>query len=86
VSYQVLIDSRAARNLAKMPKAAVERIDETIAQLSQDPRPRGAKMLRGRLKPGWRIRVGTYRVLYRVDDARREVLVFDIGHRRDVYR
>jgi mRNA interferase RelE/StbE len=46
----------------------------------------GSKCFAGRFKPGWRIRVGEYRVLYRIDDDRREVLVFEIGHRREVYR
>jgi hypothetical protein len=31
-------------------------------------------------------RRGTYRILYRVDDEKREVIVLRIGHRRDVYR
>lgn len=31
-------------------------------------------------------RRGTYRVIYRIDDAARVVTVVDIGHRRDVYR
>jgi mRNA interferase RelE/StbE len=31
-------------------------------------------------------RRGTYRVIYRVDDASRVVTVVDIGHRRDIYR
>ena len=33
-----------------------------------------------------RIRVGDYRVIYRVDDAEREVTVIQIVHRRDVDR
>jgi mRNA-degrading endonuclease RelE of RelBE toxin-antitoxin system len=33
-----------------------------------------------------RIRVGAYRVLDSVDDARRIVEVNAVGHRRDVYR
>ena len=67
MSYRVLVDSRAARNLQKLPKDAVERIDKVIAQLSEDPRPPGVKTLRGRFKEGWRIRVGEYRLLYRID-------------------
>lgn len=86
MSYVVLIDSRAARYLEKLPKPTVERIDTAIAQLAEHPRPGGVKMLRGRFKSGWRIRVGDYRVLYRIDDESREVLVFEIGHRKDVYR
>jgi mRNA interferase RelE/StbE len=43
-------------------------------------------MLRGTLKPGWRVRVGDYRVLYRINDAAGEVRIFAIGHRREIYR
>ena len=43
-------------------------------------------MLRGRFKEGWRIRVGDYRLLYRIDDDGHEVRIFEIGHRREVYR
>ena len=86
MSYRVFVDSRAARSLEKLPRHAVQRIDKAIAQLCEDPRPAGVKLLRGRLKEGWRIRVGEYRILYRIDDHVREVRIFEIGHRREVYR
>lgn len=31
-------------------------------------------------------RRGTFRILYRIDDERREVVVLDVRHRRDAYR
>ena len=34
----------------------------------------------------YRIRVGSYRVVYRIEDEFLVVLVIRIGHRRDVYR
>lgn len=86
MTYRILVDSRAATTLGKLPKDAVERIDRAIAHLGERLRPPGAKMLRGRLKEGWRVRVGEYRILYRIDDEKDEVRIFDIGHRRDVYR
>jgi mRNA-degrading endonuclease RelE of RelBE toxin-antitoxin system len=30
--------------------------------------------------------VGEYRILYRIDDKAREIRIFQIGHRREVYR
>jgi mRNA interferase RelE/StbE len=86
VTYRILIDARAAKQLEKLPKSIAERIDAAIAALSERPRPSGVKMLRGELKPGWRVRVGDYRVLYRIDDAAGEVKIFEIGHRREIYR
>ncbi|MDQ3114151.1 MAG: type II toxin-antitoxin system RelE/ParE family toxin [Actinomycetota bacterium] len=51
--------------------------------LSQDPRPPAARALQGR--PGLRIRVGDYRIIYTVTDDVLLVVVVTIGHRRDVY-
>lgn len=34
----------------------------------------------------WRARRGEYRIRYRIDEARREVVVLDIDHRRDAYK
>lgn len=86
MSFRVLIDARAARQLASLPKAIVQRIDEVILSLASNPRPPGTKRLRGKMKEGWRVRVGRYRILYRIDDDTREVRIFEIGHRREVYR
>ena len=54
-----------------------------IALLADDPRPPAARMLRGR--PGLRVRVGDYRVIYTVADDVLLVVVVTLGHRRDVY-
>jgi mRNA interferase RelE/StbE len=34
----------------------------------------------------WRLRVGPYRILHAIDEERRVVRIYRIGHRRDVYR
>ena len=86
MNYRIRIDSRAAQQLESLPKAIVERLDKAILSLAAIPRPPGTKRLKGMLHEGWRIRVGNYRILYKIDDGAREVSIFDIGHRRDVYR
>ena len=50
-----------------------------------DPRRVGAP-LRDDLAGLWSARRGTYRVLYRIDDERHEVVVLRVAHRRDAYR
>jgi mRNA interferase RelE/StbE len=86
VSFRVLIDARAAKKLEKLPKPIIQKIDCAIVSLSENARPPGAKLLWGKLKEGWRIRIGDYRVLYRIDDGAQEIRIFDIGHRREIYR
>ena len=82
--YSLLILPRAARELGKLPADERARVSNACCDLAGDPRPSGSRKLTGR--PGMRIRVGSYRVIYEVDDPAREVTVMHVGHRRDVYR
>jgi mRNA interferase RelE/StbE len=58
---------------------------EGIAALADTPRPPGCRKLAGR-DAQWRIRVGDWRVIYRIDDGRLVVLIVDLGVRGGVYR
>lgn len=84
--YRVLIDPRAARQLGFLPKSVIEKLDKAILSLGSIPRPPGVKRLRGKLHEGWRIRVGQYRILFKIFDDAKEVSIFEIGHRREVYK
>ncbi len=83
--YQVGI-TRAAQRQIEAPSASMKaRIRLAIVALSQGPRPPGVKKLHG--EPVlWRIRVGSYRVVYSIDDSARTVTVVKVADRRDVYR
>jgi len=83
-AYDVRIDSRVVRELRGLPERDAERLMKAVDSLAENPRPSHARRLVNR--PGWRIRVGVYRILYEVDDRRRVVTVYRAGHRRDVYR
>jgi len=84
VSYAVFILRRAQEELAALPTEAYHRLKTAIFNLSENPRPSGCRKLSGR--EGWRIRIGSYRVIYELNDAEKKVFVLHIGHRRDVYR
>jgi mRNA interferase RelE/StbE len=61
------------------------RVMKALATLKHTPRPVGATKLEG-IEEAYRIRVGDYRVLYRIQDRVLTVTVVRVGHRRDVYR
>lgn len=82
--YEVILSNKAEKRLSRLPGEAYERVLQTVTALGEDPRPRGCRKLQGR--EGWRVRAGDYRAVYKIDDEAREVLVLDIGHRRDIYR
>lgn len=82
--YRLAIKPSASRELERLNDQILRRADEAILKLAENPRPHGAKKLSG--VPLYRIRVGTFRIVYEVNDAQHLVTVVTIGHRREVYR
>jgi len=84
--YRVLIKASAGKELERLgTKSDRARIVGRIQVLADNPRPQGCEKLAG-YADRFRIRQGNYRVVYLVDDQRREVTIFKIGDRKDVYR
>ena len=83
--YRILIPKKAAKQLEALPRNILKMVHAKLRTLGSDPRPTWAKQLKGS-PPGWRFRVGDYRVLYDVNDNERSVVVRAAGHRREVYR
>ena len=84
MTYTIEISSSAAKGLSQLRKANRLRIVGAIELLSLDPRPPGAKMLRGGEHGRWRVRVGDYRIVYAIENDRLLVLVLRVAHRREV--
>lgn len=85
--YELVVTAPAARAIGEtLPEAvAFAVIDFITGPLLENPKRVGAP-LRGELDGIWSARRGTYRVLFRVDEENREVIVLRVGHRRDIYR
>lgn len=81
--YRIELRPAALRALRKLDPPVRRRIQGAIALLAQDPRPPAARALKGR--PGLRVRVGDYRIIYTIHDDVLLVVVVSLGHRRDVY-
>ncbi len=83
-NYRLALTSSAERELRRLSSQWVERVAPRLESLAANPRPPGCKKLKGGDKE-WRIRVGDYRVVYTIDDAKSLVEVTRIRHRSDVY-
>lgn len=85
--YEIVLTSPARRAIAdELPEAvATAVIDFITTALLENPH-RVGKPLRDDLDGIWSARRGTYRVLYRIHEDRREVVVLRIDHRRNAYR
>jgi mRNA-degrading endonuclease RelE of RelBE toxin-antitoxin system len=85
--YELVLTPPARRALTERPPEAVAAavINFLTSSLVHEPR-RVGKPLRGDLAGIWSARRGTYRVLNRLREDPREVIVLRIEHRRDAYR
>jgi len=83
--YRVEVARQAIQAIAKLPRKEQLRFRAAVGLLAYDPRPPGCVALVGE-DSVYRVRVGDYRILYEVIDARLVIQVVRVGHQREVYR
>jgi len=85
--YEVLLTEESLRFYRRADVPLARKLNRCFDQIDLNPRfHSNIKRLTGELRGLWRFRVGDWRVVYRIDEDRRTVLVLMIGHRRGVYR
>jgi mRNA interferase RelE/StbE len=83
--YKLRIKKSAAKELEAIPrKADRQRIISRIKSLANDPRPSGCKKLSGLER--YRLRQGSYRIIYAIEDDELVIYVIKIGDRKNVYQ
>jgi mRNA interferase RelE/StbE len=80
----ILLSREAKLQLARLARQYAAAVDAAILSLGGDPL--AGKALRGRLRGLRSLRVGVYRIMYRFDTKRKEVVVASIRHRSEAYR
>jgi mRNA interferase RelE/StbE len=89
MAWKIEFSAEADRELSKLDGLVIKRIlkflQERIAKLD-NPRSIGNALQGPRFGEFWKYRVGDYRLICKIEDARVVVLVLRIGHRSDVYR
>ncbi len=84
-NYSVEFLRTALKELSKLPKDVQQRIATKIDELKTNPHPPGVIALingDGRL----RLRVGDYRIIYRIEEDKLVIVIIKVGHRRNVYK
>lgn len=82
--YKIELRRQAIKDFKDIPSEYARLISKHIDLLEQNPRPTDSKKLKG--DAGYSLRVGTYRVLYDIDDKMQLVTVYRVKHRREAYR
>ena len=84
--YSVTYLRDATQGLARLPRNLAARIAEKIEDVAADPYGDHPNVTRLKGRDGYRLRVGSWRIIYDLDDRRRRVTVLAVGSRGQVYR
>lgn len=79
--YQIIIKKKAKKFIDKLPLNERQRIVSAIEQL---PNGEYIKKLKGHDNL-LRLRVGSYRIIYSIDNGKYIIYVIDVGNRGEIY-
>ena len=83
--YKVSFKRSAVKEIEAIPqKKERQRIIHRIGQLADDPRPPGVQKLSGQNK--YRLRQGSYRIIYAIEDKELIVMIVKVGQQKNVYK
>ena len=83
--YLLEIKSSVEKDFRKIPKVQQQKMWEHIQKLKVESRPKNCRKMVG-TESDYRIKVGNYRVVYRILDDNQMVIIFAAEHRKDIYR
>ena len=82
--YKIFFKKSVEKDLKSIPTHYLKKILRKIESLQLNPRPTGSEKLTDLER--YRIRQGSYRIVYSIQDFELTVWVVKIGHRKDIYR
>lgn len=84
--YRLEVSPAADRDLEKLKgrirRQDFERLRDAVAGLAEEPRPQGVRKIKGEER-AYRIRTGSYRVVYEVYDNDKLVLILQVVRRSE---
>ncbi len=86
MTYAIEFRPMARKVLERLPRTLRSRIKEALRALRDNPYPTGSAKLNTPRGCYYRVRVGSYRIIYEVAHEIRVVTIIRVGHRKDVYR
>ena len=84
MNYQIIIKPAAQKDLEKLPIKELRKIASKLKLLEQNPRPIGIQKLSN--DDGYRIRSGSYCILFLMSNKASKIFIYRIKHRKDVYK
>ena len=83
MTYEIIFSDKAFKQLKKLERKTQERIIATLERIRLRPESYLTKLVGD---PGYKLRVGNYRVIMDIDKGKLLILVIRIGHRKKIYK
>jgi mRNA interferase RelE/StbE len=83
MTYEIIFSDKALLQLKKLEHGIQERIIKSLERIRIRPEAYITKLVGD---PGYRLRVGDYRVIMDIDKEKLHILIIKIGHRRNIYQ
>jgi mRNA interferase RelE/StbE len=83
MTYEIIFSDNALTQLKKLEHSIQERIIKSLERIRIRPEAYVTKLVGD---PGYRLRVGDYRVILDIDKEKLHILIIKIGHRKNIYK
>ncbi len=80
--YGIIFSDKALKQLQKMERNAQERIIAALERIRIRSEKYVTKLVGD---PGYKLRVGNYRIIMDIDNKELQILVLKVGHRKNIY-
>jgi len=81
MTYGIIFSDSSLKQLKKLEKNVQKRIISTLERIKIRPQAYVTKLVGD---PGYRLRVGDYRVILDIDEGNLIILIIKIGHRKKI--
>ena len=82
MTYDIVFSDKALNKLKKMEKNVQERIIAVLERIRLRPESYVTKLVGD---PGYKLRVGDYRIILDIDNKILRILILKVGHRKNIY-
>lgn len=80
--FEIIFAEKADKQLRKLERSTRERILTALERIRVRPEAHVTKLVGD---PGYKFRVGDYRVIMDIDKGKLLILVIKLGHRKNIY-
>ena len=84
--YSIRILKPALKELEKIDRSTGKRIADRIQWLSANLDSTKLYPLKGELRGLFKVREGSYRIIFEILKAEQVIVIHSVGHRREIYR